>query len=273
MITRLRRSRRLPALALATCVLATGCGSDDDGAASAAPIPDATDIGGNGGENGGDADATLAPADDASIGGDLEQRATGIVRDVLDVVDGVAAESVPMPDVVVETTPSLIYYQSDIDGTSVVVVPDWEDLREERALFDEWAGATAGAYDGRALFEELFNWFFVAHETGHLLQTVSGIGPETRQGEERQANDIAVAHFAATEPARLEALVSALADVRDALPVPERADDPEYFETEYDAIGSIPPVYGWFQFGFVLDSYARVNELDLATIARDDLGL
>ena len=242
------------ALAFAALLLGAGCGSDD-------------------GDVVGDDDP--ASADDALPVGedDLLRRVTGIVRDVLDVADGVASTPVPMPDVVVETTPSLIYYLSTIDGDSVVVVPRWEDLREERALFDAWAGTTGGAYDGRALFEELFNWFFVAHETGHLLQSVSDRGPETRWDQELQANEIAVAHFAVTEPARLEALVGVLAAVRDSLEVPEGAEDRERFEREYDAIGEVPEVYGWFQFGFVLDAWERVDELDLTTIARDDLAL
>ena len=193
------------ALALAALLTSAGCGSDDDG-------------------DPGDDDPVAIDAAPAGED-DLLRRVTGIVRDVLDVADGIASTPVPMPDVVVETTPSLIYYLSTIDGDSVVVVPRWEDLREERALFDAWAGMTGGAYDGRALFEELFNWFFVAHETGHLLQTVLAQGSEMRWDQELQANEIAVAHFVVTEPARLETFVGALTAVRDSLEVPEGAED------------------------------------------------
>ena len=198
---------------------------------------------------------------------------TAVVRDVLGAVDGFASAPVPMPDIVVETTPSLIYYLSTDEGESVVVVPRWQELGEVHALFEDWAEATGGAYDGRALFEELFNWFFVAHETGHLLQTVSERGPESRWDQELQANEIAVAHFAVAEPARLDALVAALASVRDSLEAPQGAGDPAFFEAEYDAIGVVPEVYGHFQFGFVLDAFDRVGELDLETIVREDLAL
>ena len=54
---------------------------------------------------------------------------------------------------------------------------------------------------------------------------------------------------------------------------PEGAGDPAFFEREYEAIGEMPDVYGHFQFGFVLDAYDRVDELDLASIVRDDLEL
>ena len=253
---------RTPLALLLLAFLATGCGSDDDDGADDT-VPGAEDVAG---------DDPLG-AGGPTTGDDVERRVTAVVRDLLDAVDGLASAPVPPPRVVIETTPSLIFYASADDGERFVVAPRWSDLDEERALFERWAGATGGAFDGRALFEELFNWFFVAHEVGHHLQSVSGRGPESRWDEELQANEIAVAHFAATEPARLEALVAALASVRDSLEVPDGAGDPAFFEAEYEAIGDVPEVYGYFQFGFVLDAFGRVDELDLGTIVREDLAL
>ena len=271
---RLARASLLAVLTASS--LMAGCSSDDDDddVGTDSPVQEAAADAGIGAEPEdvlGDDDPAGEPA--APGGDELRTRATGIVRDVLDTVDGVASAPVPMPDVVVETSPSLIYYLSTIDGDSVVVVPRWEDLREGQGLFEEWAATTGGAYDGRALFEELFNWFFVAHETGHLLQTVSEQGPETRWVQEIQANEIAVAHFAATEPARLDALVAALAPVLASFDVPEGAGDPEFFGRAYEAISEVPEIYGYFQFGFILDAYDRADKLDLTTIARDDLAL
>ena len=205
--------------------------------------------------------------------GALERRVAAVAEGFLDTAEGYASAPIPAPQIVVETTPSLIFYAGSDDGRSFVVVPRWEELGEGQALFESWAEATGGAYDGRAFFEETFNWFLVVHELGHHLQARSDSGPRSRWEEELQANEIAVAYFGSTDRARLDAFMAAVAQVRDTLDVPEGAGDAAYFEREYDAIGEIPEVYGYFQFGFFLDAWSRIDELDLATIVRDDLAL
>ena len=159
----------------------------------------------------------------------------------LETVRSVAGGPVAAPDIVLETTPALAFY----DGEGTVRLARWEELPDEtQALFEGWATATGGAFDGRAFFAESFNWFFVAHEIAHFLQDESGKRPTMRWDAELQANEMAVAHFAATDRARLDAYVTAVRQVRGILPVPVGAGDRAYFEREYDRIVEAPEVYG-----------------------------
>ncbi len=60
--------------------------------------------------------------------------------------------------------------------------------------------------------------------------------------------------------------------MRDSMDTPG-STDPEYFDSNYEQIGSQPEIYGWFQFGFYLAAHDRINDLDFATTITQDLGL
>lgn len=278
----------LLALALAAGALAA-CSDSDDGSSPGDVIADgdvppnddvldtdgpADDVAPSDGDGSGTEETVPDTAPD-----DVETRIATVATDFLNTVDGFAAAPVPAPELVLETTPDLAFYARSDDEQGVVVLSRWDELdAEARSLFEGWAGTTGGAYDGRGLFEELFNWFFVVHELGHHLQAESEAASPVPEDSfsfwdsELQANEIAVAHFDALDRARLDALVVAMRQVLDSLDVPEGAGDRDFFDREYESLGE-PSVYGYFQFSFVLDAYERIDELDLATIVRDDLGL
>jgi len=162
---------------------------------------------------------------------------------------------------------SAAHWEGFWTSTRVVAVPVWAELTvEQRNQLDQMSGSIGG----EMLFGWLFRWFFVPHELGHALQTTFCSGEIGHFASERQANDVAVAFWMVENPQPLGELEAILSDVISALPnpVPDRENASEFFDSHYDALGSDPLAYGYFQLHFVLDSLSRRDELAWVDVLR-----
>jgi hypothetical protein len=117
------------------------------------------------------------------------------------------------------------------------------------------------------LFEELFNWFFIAHEMSHyLFEELSPSWGSDHFENEKSANEFAVA-FWLTQPNvkdRLDRVSRAARRIQQGLPnpVPEGADPKVYFNENYEQLGQNPPAYGYYQLKFVADALADRERLN-----------
>jgi len=163
-----------------------------------------------------------------------------------------------IPTIIIQNTPSLMSF-----GDDSLIAPEWETLdSNNKMLFNSWATAAEGDFTGEDFFRKTFNWFLVIHELGHYVQSVKGSETDDFYNGEKEANDIAVAYWKNANRTELDAYKEMLENILAILPVPEDTSS-QYFNANYDSLGAIPEVYGYFQFTFILQSYENMDNLEL----------
>lgn len=194
----------------------------------------------------------------------LQIEINALVRSFIEEIGARDFDTTLKPSVLIFNTPNLIFYS---DEDKLVIAPEWETLSDEsKNLFNDWAARANSdtsdymgeSFTGEKYFTETFSWFFVFHELGHYIQDILTT-PGDRYFWEAQANDIALAFLKINERERLDEYMLLMRAVIDILPVP--ADTSRmYFNNNYEEIGTVPAVYGWFQFYFTLQTYE--NRID-----------
>jgi hypothetical protein len=195
----------------------------------------------------------------------VQTAAESIAEAYVAIVDEVLERQTTRPALEVRDSPYLAYFDP---RESKIVVPFWPPKKASTfgfflALAD---GDTAWA---EVFFEELFDWFLVAHELTHWLQTELGLSPSHYESE-TMADDFAVAFHMGTSGGeeRLlhldRMLVQALEHLTD--PGPQGIETTTYFNAFYMALTQDPWKYGYYQFGFIRDSIARRNDLSLVDL-------
>jgi len=195
---------------------------------------------------------------------EVQSAAMRIAVAFADAVSGILGATLAPPSVDVRNTPYLAYFDH---RRSTIVLPHWPTLDAEfRAFFLDVAGSADAA---GSLFVRLFNDYLVAHEMAHWLRRLQRIDLD-RYELERDANDLAVAFFRATEGgadrlAELRSpLCSALERLRD--PTPSGVEVEAFFNAQYGVLAADPYLYGYYQFRFILASLDRSCELEFAAL-------
>ncbi len=207
----------------------------------------------------GRAQTPCPPADVAAIQADIERTVEAYALAVSDVGGDVG----PLPEVVVRNTPYLAHFSPKAQR---IVIPYWPPQESTVSFFLTLTGGDEAV--ARELFAELFQWFLVAHELTHWLQTVQGAELDYYDAE-ISANDGAVAFynlFSESEDRflRLDALLAAALE-RLSDPTPASLNAATYFNTFYPSLAGDPYRYGYYQFRFIRQSIARRHELQFAT--------
>ena len=165
-----------------------------------------------------------------------------------------------VPGVQVETAPFLIKW----DGPNQqVILPYWDELwDEQKKLFRAWQGDNAEEF-----FTSLFNWFFVPHELGHFIEASFNKNELTPYQSEIAANEFAIAFLSSLKEnqKKMEYIRKNLEEVIKALPPIDFGDlsEEEYFNKNYQNLGSNPNVYGYYQFNFILNILENQDQIDL----------
>ena len=153
-----------------------------------------------------------------------------------------------IPKIKIQTEPSLIRVDSP---NNAIIVPYWDDLtNDQKEIFKSWRGENTEEF-----FVLLFNWFFIPHELGHIINPMMhDVNPYQC---EREANEVAVKFFR-TYPEnikKLDFLKESLTQVMEILPKIDFGimSEAEYFNANYQKMGGKPNVYGYFQFKIILD--------------------
>lgn len=166
------------------------------------------------------------------------------------------------PTIRIRNAPQLIFFAGDANE---IVVPWWDTTPPGmRAAFRSFA--VGGDAEAEHLFRAFFNRFLIAHEAGHWFQARANRRERTLYQNENAANRLAVA-FWRTQPdgeaflAELERLAArAAANLAD--PTPAGEDPVAYFGANYQALGSDPLKYGYYQFRFMRDALRDRAGLD-----------
>ncbi|NYZ63107.1 ImmA/IrrE family metallo-endopeptidase [Luteimonas deserti] len=206
----------------------------------------------------------------------LHAGATDVVEDVLRQARDAAVLDLAPVAVEVRNTPALILVSFD---TRTIYLPWWQEL--DPATQEVFMHLGGGDVAGRRLFDLLFQQFFIAHEAAHWVQAQARGHTSNEEffrdadhyRNEAEANALAVAFWRQTREgeAYLAELHRVLAPVAARLPdpVPPGAAAAEHFNANYEALGSDPMSYAWFQFRFVLDALEQRGGLDFAQLVRN----
>jgi hypothetical protein len=153
-----------------------------------------------------------------------------------------------IPKIKIQTEPFLIKLDRP---NNTIIVPYWDDLtNDQKEIIKSWRGENAEEF-----FVLMFNWFFIAHELSHYINPMDhDLNPYQC---EREANEVAVTFFRRNPEnfEKLDFIKKSLTKVLEILPKIDfgNMSEAEYFNTNYQKIGSNPNVYGYFQFKFILD--------------------
>ncbi len=182
---------------------------------------------------------------------------------------GAALAAFKAPAVVIEFTPELSWISED--GNTIHSVAWSQCPPDFQGLITAWVGDNSPMPAGH-FFGEVFNAFLVPHELGHFADVKRGYRGDRAKFFEGEvyANRVAVA-FWLGEPGgreRMEKLMQAVAIVESHLanPVPAGQDKIAYFNANYEALGSNPPAYGWYQFRMFLDAWELRDEKDFKAL-------
>ncbi|MGB8357988.1 MAG: hypothetical protein WCD55_05165 [Bacteroidales bacterium] len=153
-----------------------------------------------------------------------------------------------IPKIKIQTEPFLIKLDRP---NNTIIVPYWDDLtNDQKEIIKSWRGENAEEF-----FVLMFNWFFIAHELSHYINPMDhDLNPYQC---EREANEVAVTFFRRNPEnfEKLDFIKKSLTKVLEILPKIDfgNMSEAEYFNANYQKIGSNPNVYGYFQFKFILD--------------------
>lgn len=214
--------------------------------------------------------AALSDGKRDAVKRDIEGYAARFVKSAQS-ASGLAFDRRPL--VMIETTPQLSF-----SGAAGITLPLWEDLAAPiRQIFDRIAGQSR-VMSAQKLFEDIFNWFIVAHELTHWYEgAVLGwraISLDHYESELR-CNRVAIAFWLSQgEGPRLEKLMAVVRDAAAGLPspVPAGADARAFFDANYRALGANPFAYGWYQFHLFLDAWQTRGEKDFSSLIREMRG-
>jgi hypothetical protein len=196
---------------------------------------------------------------------EVQTATESIVTAYVEAVARTLGEPATSPTIDVRNTPYLAYFDP---RALKIVLPYWPPEKEStRTFFFELAdGDEAWA---EAFFAELFDWFLVAHEMTHWLQTELGLSLDHFTAE-AMANDVAVAFHMenAQGEERLLQLDAMLVRALDHLtnPKPDGMETASYFNAFYMVLTQDPWKYGYYQFGLIRDSIARRSDLALEAL-------
>lgn len=173
-----------------------------------------------------------------------------------------------VPAVVVDSRPTLIsFYLEDRS----LHASRWSAMPSEiQGMIGAWAGQGTLGLSPEGQFGEIFNSLLVPHELGHYAASLNGRakGQSFWDGEV-YANRVALAFWKGEPGAdRLAARLGNYNRFLEALPnpVPAGQQPRAYFEANYEALGSNPQAYGWYQGLFMREAMAAGAADDFCTI-------
>ncbi len=173
-----------------------------------------------------------------------------------------------IPRVTVRNTPNLVYFDH---RRGEIVTPHWKTLDAPARSFFFSLVADNDSEQASRLFTSLFNGFLLAHEMTHWLQRTCGLTLD-RYTSESMANDLAVAFFMDFEGGESELLAlqqqlqRAISRLNNPTPAGENAA--VYFNTHYAELARDASLYGYYQFGFIIDSIDRRSKLGFEDFIR-----
>ena len=165
-----------------------------------------------------------------------------------------------VPSFEIKTTNSLIYWDN---YKKEIVLPFWDELYpEQKEVFTNWQGENAEQF-----FTAMFNWFFIPHELGHFITSLSSDNTLKPYKSEWVANKFAVAFLISQKEnhRKIEFIENSLEEVLNLLPEVDLGDmtEEEYFDANYDGLGVDPNVYAYFQFKIILDILKTRDEIKI----------
>lgn len=170
------------------------------------------------------------------------------------------------PKIVLNTTPSLIYFN---DADNSVNLPLWEQvIIPIREFMYTMAGDEAG---GQRMFGLFFNGFYLPHELGHGLAHATGKAVPGSYADEYTANIIAMLWSRKHgRQAELEQCYQLTRKMYAMLPNPAPAGQTveQYFTENYAQATQDPSVYGYMQFGQFIKIYEDKSLPDFDTFIR-----
>lgn len=206
----------------------------------------------------------VAPYTDSSR---LERDVTRIIQRFHRALGRAGVAPAPrMPRAEVRTTASLISWRAHSYRVRVSL---WAGVPPpQKQVFAQWTGSPSKA---SRLFGTLFNWFFVAHELCHYLQTRFAAHTDHWQSE-RTANVVAVAYWR-EQPGGAQRLRWLHGQLRAILrrlpnPVPNGVSAQQFFNRNYQRLVFNPDAYGYFQFRFVVEALDARSRLRFASLVR-----
>ncbi|MAL17293.1 MAG: hypothetical protein CL670_16400 [Balneola sp.] len=158
-----------------------------------------------------------------------------------------------IPIVFVSSNSNALIYYNQI--SNAVYVPWYDDLSSEMLVVMQ-DFADASDMDVEEFFETFFNTFFYYHEFAHWAQSeMDGQLSPNRYMSEIEANEITIAYLESSQEGRdflasIEPKLNALTNFLEN-PTPEGVSEEEYFNENYNELGSNAYHYGYFQFKFV----------------------
>jgi hypothetical protein len=178
----------------------------------------------------------------------LESDANKIITDFDQFVKDQGVSLPSIPKVRIQTEPSLVRIDRP---NNAIIIPYWDDLtNDQKEIFKSWRSENAEEF-----FVLMFNWFFIPHEMGHFINPmIHDLNPYQC---EQEANEVAVTFFRRNPEnlGKLDFIQRSLTKVLEILPKIDfgNLSEAEYFNANYQKMGSNPNVYGYFQFKFILD--------------------
>lgn len=186
------------------------------------------------------------------------------VKDVQNLKPGLALQ----PKVILHTTPYLIFYDPPVQ---TVNLPLWKQLPKELVqFFTEMAGTEQ---EGRQTFALFFNGFYLPHELGHGFQELVA---KTQLGYEGEyfANTVAVLWWRKHhQEKQLQQCYELAKHMMTKLsnPVPAGQTMQQYYSENYEQASQNPYVYGYMQFGQMVQIYEDKSLPDFDTFIRNYL--
>jgi hypothetical protein len=149
-----------------------------------------------------------------------------------------------LPEIEYRTTEYLIYYDGSLN---TIFIPSYNELETEQINFiDKYVS-------GEENFIELFNWFFIAHEYGHVYQFNNSQFEMSPFQIESEANRFAVQFLIDHDIERLIGLRDVLLLLKQNPLLGELATDEAYFNSNYLQIPiKSPELYLLYQIEMIL---------------------
>lgn len=183
----------------------------------------------------------------------LVQDANAVVKEFTTRVNAIAPVFDNPPQAILNTQVYLISYSPKANKINL---PIWEQvIPPQKQFFIELSG---GEDKGKEMFGLFFNGFYLPHELGHALQKAADKMTDDLYQNEYFANTVAMLYWRKTDhDNELRDCYEFAKKMMGQLPnpVPEGEDPVSYFNNNYEALGSDPYKYGYFQFAQFVEIY------------------
>lgn len=198
----------------------------------------------------------------------LVKKGTSISQQFMKDVRALKPDLAMQPKVILHTTPYLIYY--DLKEQRVNL-PLWNQMPKELvSFFTEMAGTEQ---KGRQMFALFFNGFYLPHELGHGFQHLVAKAKLGYEGE-YFANTVAVLWWRKHhQKKQLKQCYELAKNIMTKLtnPVPAGQTMQQYYSENYEKASENPYVYGYMQFGQLVQIYKDKSLPDFDTFIQNYL--